>query len=359
MKGKLFGIVVVVALLGLIGYRIASYKKHSAGDKGPTEVVSLVRTAKLSRGNLAEQVSFTGTIRPRNEVDVFAKIGGRIETLTAQVGDKVKAGQVLATLEHKEIAWQSRSAQAALQVAQANLDGAKLDYDRTQKLFEGGSAPQAQLDGAKLKLDLALAQAAQAEAAAGLAEQQVANARVESPIAGTVIRRPVNLGAQVGPQSAMFTVQDVAALKLESSVDAVAFAKLAKGKEATVEVDALPGTEFKGKVSLLSPSLDAASRRAAARDRGRQRGRQAAPEHVREGDRRARPARERRPPPEGGRVRGRRRRDRVPHQGRQGPREPPEARRRPTAPSCRCSTASPRATRSRSPASRSSPTAPR
>src|SRR5207248_6623405 len=106
------------------------------------------------------------------------------------------------------------------------------------------------------------AQVAQAEAAAGLAAQQLENSRIESPISGTVIRRPVNVGAFVGPQTVAFTLQDVAALKLESSVDAAGFARLVKGAEAEVVIDSLPGETFKGKVTLLSPSLDAQTRRA-------------------------------------------------------------------------------------------------
>jgi RND family efflux transporter MFP subunit len=114
----------------------------------------------------------------------------------------------------------------------------------------------------RVKLELAKAQLAQAEAAAGLARQQLANARIVAPFAGTITRRPVDVGAQVTLSTVLFALQDVAALKLETSVDAAAFVRLARGQAAEVTVDALPGELFAGKVSLLSPALDPQTRRA-------------------------------------------------------------------------------------------------
>lgn len=263
MKARIFWILFILVLLALIGVRIAGVRRENQAVQERPPEAPLVRTARVVRADVVDRIALTGNVRPRNEVEIFSKVPGRIESIAAQVGDRVKAGQVLAVIEHKEIAWQARMAQAALQVARAGLEGARLEHDRVQTLFKGGAAPQAQLDGAKVKLSLAEAQAAQAAAAAGLAQQSLQNARVESAISGTVTRRPVNVGASVGPQSSLFTVQDVAALKLESSVDAASFARLAKGQEVRVRVDELPEQVFAGKVTLLSPSLDPVTRRAA------------------------------------------------------------------------------------------------
>lgn len=256
-------LVAAVLLVGIVGWRIVVMRRAANKIDNRVEEVTLVQTARVERADLAEKVSFTGTIRPRNEVDVFAKVSGRIETLAVQIGDRVRSGRVLAVIEHKEVGWQAKAAQAAVEVARANLEGARLDFERTQALFQGGSGTQAQLDGARVRLGLAQAQLVQAEAAAGLANQQLRNATIESPIDGTVIRRHVNLGTQVGPQTVLFTLQDVAHLKLEASVDAVAFARLAAGQDVLLTVDALPGETFRGKLTLRSPALDAVTRRAA------------------------------------------------------------------------------------------------
>jgi HlyD family secretion protein len=262
MSLRLVGVLALVALLGVIGWRVVSVIGSRRGPEVASQEVSLVRAAKVARSDLEERLAFTGSVRPLNEVDVYPKNGGRIERLDIQVGDRVKAGQVLAVIEHKEIAWQAKAAAAAVQVAKAGLDGARLEHDRVETLFKGGSATQAMLDGVEVKLTLAQAQLAQAEAAAGLAQQMLGNATITAPISGTVVRRPANPGAMVGQQSSLLTIQDTERLKLEAAIDAAAFARLKKGAAASISADAFPGERFAGAVSLMSPSLDPVSRRA-------------------------------------------------------------------------------------------------
>jgi membrane fusion protein (multidrug efflux system) len=263
VKARIFWAVLIVAVLVVVGWRVMQARAKQAEPEKSVDEVALIKSARVVRADLADKVSFTGTIRPRNEVDVFPKVPGRIELLPIQIGDKVKSGQVLAVVEHKEIAWQAKAAEAAVALGRANLDGARLNHDRTLALFQGGSATQAMVDQAKVALALAQAQLAQAEASNGLAQQNLTNATIIAPFAGTIIRRQVNLGTNVGPAGPVATLQDVETLKLEASVDAPAFVRLKKGAAAEVVVDALPGESFTGKVSLLSPSLDATTRRAA------------------------------------------------------------------------------------------------
>ena len=268
MKARVFWIVLAIAILGVVAWRLVQSKEHQAqlakAEAAKTaEQIPLVRADKVVRADLADKVSFTGNIKARNDVDVFSKVSGRIESLPVQIGDKVKAGQVLAVIEHKESGWQARASEAAVEVAKANLAGAKLNHDRTMALFNGGSGTQAAVDQVKVALALSEAQLAQAQAAKGLAEQNLANATVIAPIGGTVIRRPVNLGANVGPNTVLVTIQDVETLKLEASVDAPTFARIKKGLPVEVTVDSLPGEAFPGRVSLLSPALDVTTRRAA------------------------------------------------------------------------------------------------
>jgi RND family efflux transporter MFP subunit len=263
MKSKIVLLLLALGLVALVAVRVASVRRAAVKPPEREAEAALVTSARIVRADVPERASLTGTVRARNDADVLSKVTGRLESVHASVGDRVKAGQLLAVVEHEELAWAARQAEAAVRVAKATADGAKLELDRTQALFGGGAATSAQLDAARVKRELSLAQVAQAEAAAGLSRQNLANARVVAPFAGAVTRRPVNVGAQVGLQTVLFTLQDVAALKLETSVDAGAFARLARGKPAEVTVDARPGEVFAGKVSLLSPALDAQTRRAA------------------------------------------------------------------------------------------------
>jgi membrane fusion protein (multidrug efflux system) len=260
---KKVAVVAAAALLAAaVGVRVALLAGRGERSAAAEPRPPVVPAARIARGDVSERVLLTGTIRARNAVEVHPEIAGRVEAVHARVGDAVRAGQVLATLAHGELAWQARSALAALEVARANLSGARLEHARTRDLHEGGAASPAALDAAKVKLALAEAQVAQAEAGAGLAEERVRDARIVSPIAGVVTRRPVDVGAQVGPQTVVFAVEDVSALKLESSADAEGWSALPLGARAEVTVDARPGEIFPGRVSVRSPSLDPATRRA-------------------------------------------------------------------------------------------------
>lgn len=262
MKTKIAVAAAALLLLALVAARVLAVTGASrlSGDAAPRP--PLVPAARVARGDVEQKVVVTGSIRARSAVVVRAELPGKIASIAVRVGDAVRPGQVLATIDHDELAWQAKAAHAAVDVARANAEGARLEHARTKALHDGEAAPAAQLDGAGVRLALARAQLAQAEAAAGLADEQVRNARITAPIAGVVARRRVEVGAQVAVGAEAFGVEDVSALKLESAVDATEWAGLAPGAEAEVTVDARPGETFRGKVTVRAPSLDPATRRA-------------------------------------------------------------------------------------------------
>jgi membrane fusion protein, multidrug efflux system len=262
MKARPLWFTLGLLLLAGVGYRALTVLAARRGEKGPAEHSPLVHTVKVGRTSLVERVSCTGSVRPRNEVDIYPKLPGRVESLAVEVGEHVRPGQTIAVLEHKEVAWQAKMAQAAVELARAGLDGAKLEHERTMALVAAGSATQAMADAVRIKLAAAEAQLAQAEAGAGLAEQTLANATIVAPIAGVVSRRPATLGMQLGAQSLVATIADVSVLKFEAAVDATTAARLRKGNPAEIRVDALPGQVFTGHLTLLAPALDATTRRA-------------------------------------------------------------------------------------------------
>lgn len=277
MKSKIVWSLVAVAFVGLLGFRVVAASQARASVTDVVVEPPLVRTTKVVRADVAEQVLLTGSVKAGQEVSVFPKLPGKVETVSVQVGDAVRKGQVLATVEHKEIAWQARQAQAAVDAAKAahllavaGRDGAKLEFSRTKQLAEGGAAPPAALEGAEIKLQAAeaqvvaaAAQVAQAQAASGLMQQQVDNARITAPFDGVVTMRGVELGAMASQQLAAFVVQDARTLKLQTSVDLATFGRIEKGQKVVIMAEDLPGQTFEGVVALMSPTLDAQTRRAA------------------------------------------------------------------------------------------------
>jgi RND family efflux transporter MFP subunit len=282
MNTRIFRITVLgllgVGLLGWVAWRMVDATATRTEVKRQTEAtVAPVSIAAVTRRNMVERAILTGVIRPQNEVDIFTKVPGRVEEVRAKVGDRVKEGEVLAVIEHREISLQSEQAQAQLQAALAALEGAKVGFEAATAAYKRYEALRnniAQADfervesayrQARAGVMAAESQVATARAAAALAAELVRNSRITTPIAGTVTSRLIDVGKATAPGVPMplFQIQDVAVLKLETTASAADFARLAAGQEALITVSDRPGAIFPGRVSTLSPSLDPRSRRAA------------------------------------------------------------------------------------------------
>lgn len=280
MKRTIVRLVVVVAVVAvgvLFGVKVRNARRARAKTVEPEVPPAPVAVARAARRDLTERVTLTGVIRPRNEVEVFPKLPGRLEKVLVNVGDRVEAGQPLAVIEHREISWQHRQAAAQLKAARAmleqakvNAEAARVQYERFKALLADSAVPRAEFERVEAAYNAAAAavraaegQVALAEAAAGLAGEALKNATIVSPIAGTVTRKNVNVGTQVAPMAPVFQVQDVAALKLDGTVTAAEYTRLRVDQAARVEIDDLPGTTFPGTIATISPTLDPMTRRAA------------------------------------------------------------------------------------------------
>ncbi len=254
-------IVAVVAVSGLVGIRIVSRLLQSRAPASGDAQALIVRAVKVTTGEIIDQISISGTIRPHREVDIFPKSQGRVLTLNYEVGDKVKAGDVLAVIEHQEIELQVKSARASLAMAKTNENAAHIDLKRARELYVERAMAKTELEEFEQKYAVAKAQSLSALAQADIAAQQLQNAYTTSLINGTIIKRMTAVGANVSPQAPIYAVQDLSKLKLVTSVDAPTLVRLKKGSTATLKVAELD-TDVVGHVSSVAPSLDQQSRRA-------------------------------------------------------------------------------------------------
>jgi HlyD family secretion protein len=241
-----------------------------------------VRSAQARHGRVVRNVEASGVLVPNRTVNVFAKLAGQATTVTADVGDAVKAGQLLVQIDTKELNAQLAVAEAAaagvgdqaqqarigMETARLNLEMAQRSYDRTRTLLETKVVTQSQLDDAQNKLDLARNAAenagrqyqtlsgsglAQAQAQANSIRVQISNSTITSPITGIVTNRNINTGEITSTSSPLFTVADLATLKLQGNVSQDDVVHLASGGEVAVTVDALPSTTYRGRIEQVGP----------------------------------------------------------------------------------------------------------
>jgi HlyD family secretion protein len=293
------------AMLAVAGLSLASC---GPARTQAARVEKTVMVAAARRATISITREYAARIRPRQEIVVSPKIAGRVATVRADVSQRVTRGAVLFTLESKDVEAQSRQAKAALESARANLtrtsdsslssqviqaqaavkqaqvqyDDAKDLYDRTTKLFNGGTASRQQLDGSKARFDsagialdaakqnlsliqdkggpqstgLASTQVDQAQASLDLADSQLSNTVVTSPITGVVSARNVDAGELVSSAVPAFVVIDVSSVTAEASVEGDMVDTLRRGQSVEVTVDATGAVRLAGVVDTISPAVD-------------------------------------------------------------------------------------------------------
>lgn len=246
------------------------------GGSGP-RVPMTVELGTLKRGNVEAYLTVVGNLIGQQTIDIAPRTAGRLLSVNVQLGDRVKRGQVLAKIEDREIVEQVRQAEASEKVSQAtirqreaDLNVAKVNFDRSKNLSERGLLAQQALDDAESKylaslaqLDLARAQQSQTDARLEELRINLQNTEVVSPVDGFVGKRTVDPGAMVNTNTAIGSVVEISRVRLVVNVVEKDLRMVNAGDPAEMEVDAYPGEKFPGKIARVAPVLDPATRTAA------------------------------------------------------------------------------------------------
>jgi RND family efflux transporter MFP subunit len=191
----------------------------------------------------------------------------------------VKAGEVIARLDSRDVVAQAQSAEAnvrasraALAQAQAEEWEANVQLKRNEDLLAAGFVSRSVVDTAKARADRAGAGVANARAAIGVAEANARNAEVavdytqiRAPFDGVILSKSANVGDMVTPFSsaadskgAVVTMADMSTLEVEADVSESSLVKIKVGQPCEIILDALPDTRFRGRVSRMVPTVDRA-----------------------------------------------------------------------------------------------------
>ncbi len=201
-------------------------------------------------------IPVTGVLAPVQDADVGFKAGGRLQSVRVKVGDRVKGGQALASLDVSEAAAQASAARAGVRAAEVSVDMADDAQKRTEALFAERAVSDAENLAVKNRAALAKAQLEQARAQAALAGTMVQNGSLVAPFAGLVTRAPNGIGKIVGPGEALFHLEDTSVLKLSATLSEADARAIQVGDEIV-----LSEQNKAGKITAVLGSLDAQTRR--------------------------------------------------------------------------------------------------
>lgn len=241
----------------------------------PAERAVDVPALTVATGDVESTLQISGTLVPQTRVAVMPKLPGTLSRITVDIGSTVRSGQVVATMDRREIDAQVDAADAAVGVAGAGLESAEaglanatVERERAANLFDKGAVPKQRLDAAetaeragKAQRELARASLAQAEAALRRAKEIQRDATITSPIDGIVVERNYDAGSLVSPnEKAIVVIADLRMLKLQAGVSELEAGKLRVGMPARVTVQARPGETFEGRLAAIAPEVDARNR---------------------------------------------------------------------------------------------------
>jgi len=240
----LVALILLLIFGGISGFIYNKTNRTTAsGFTLPPITVAADRARTATWPSLLEAV---GTIRATQGAELSAETSGEVIAIAVSSGEQVTTGQLLLTLNDSV-------EQASRKRLEANLELARLLYQRDASLVKQKSIPQSQYDRSKADLDSAIAQLAETDA-------RLDNKRIVAPFNGTTGIIKVKVGDYVESGTSITTLQNLSQLEIDFSVPARHFPDLRKGLDIIVHTAAFPGREFHATLQALDAKVDAGTR---------------------------------------------------------------------------------------------------
>lgn len=229
-------------------------------DKASQEKTYNVMVRVSERQQLRPFIEATGTLNPYEEVNIGAEIDGIIKSVKVDEGTAVTKGMLLATIDDIEYSNEVIRAGAFLRQTEATLVNTKVEFSRKETLYREQLVTSQQFDDVSTRLTYAESEVERAKAALIIAKQKLAKTKIYSPLASRVKEKKVSPGDFVKTGTPLFILIQPNPLKVRFTVPERDVGKLKVGQDVTLKVDAFRDKEFKGKVSIVFPSLDEKTR---------------------------------------------------------------------------------------------------
>jgi HlyD family secretion protein len=250
-------IVLVIALAcGAWGFQ----KWRSRGaDPEAARLASRPTTAVVETRDIHFSVNAAGDIGPAEQVSVRPEVNGKIDKLPVDIGDIVKQGDMLFTLEDYDLQTEKQSQEREIERARLQLDQAKRNYDRAQQLFTDKLISQELFEDTKTQFDLAKNALDRSDKALDIVKDKLRKTRIIAPFDCTVLTRPVSMGQAVAGSGGfssgteVLTIANLNAMIINAHINQADVSRLKVGQEVTAHVEAVPGLKVLGNVERIAP----------------------------------------------------------------------------------------------------------
>lgn len=231
----------------------------AAADAAAQKPAMTVSVTQPHRSELPLALTANGNVSAWQEASIGAELNGlRLATVDVNVGDRVRKGQVLATLAGETTQAESLQAKAALMQAEASHENAKADADRARAIQDTGALSQSQIAQYLTAEKVAKAQWEAARAAYGATQVRLGNTRVLAPDDGVISARSAAVGAVAGAGQELFRLVRGSRMEWRAEVTPAEVGRIRAGQP--VQVTAATGTRLTGKVRAIAPAADPQTR---------------------------------------------------------------------------------------------------
>ncbi|EDP97447.1 efflux RND transporter periplasmic adaptor subunit [Kordia algicida OT-1] len=257
MKKILLILLLIVFILGAFG--AASY--FISSNKKSTETFE---TETPFRTSIVRKTVAAGTVIPEDEVEIKPQISGIIEKIHVEEGEKIKTGDLIASIKVVPNEQSLNSARNRIKNSQIVLNNAKIAYDRNKSLFDKGIISSQEFERAELSYDQAKQEVRNAQSDLQIIKKgsvggSSANTNVRATVSGTILVIPVKEGDQViesnnfNAGTSIATIADLSKMIFEGKVDEAEVGKLKPDSELKVSLGAIEDKEFDAQLTFVAP----------------------------------------------------------------------------------------------------------
>ena len=259
-------IIVLALVLGVLralkqrsAQRAAASEAAVAMQQAPVYALSAADVVSVQNVALTQTVNISGSLKALQTAVIKARVAGEVQALSKREGDKVRAGEVLATIDTTEAQARVRQASQQAEAALAQVHIARRNLDNSQALVRQGFISATALETASANLNAAEASHQAALAARDIAQKSLTDTTLRSPISGQISARWVNNGERVGVDARMLEVVDLSGFELEAALAPADAAVVLPGLPVSLQIEGL-AEPVTATVSRINPSVQVGSR---------------------------------------------------------------------------------------------------
>jgi RND family efflux transporter MFP subunit len=249
-----------LAGLGLLGIVAMSVSACTEAKTEPVAAIRPVKVVEIAKADATRELDYSGAVKARTEMNLGFRVAGKITERLVDIGDRVNPGEVLARIDSTDYALAVKTAEANLAAAQKQVETSGLTQKRAQQLFDKKFSSQADLDGATLGYQQAVATRDAAASALQQAQNQVGYTELKTDRSGIVTAIGADSGQVVGVGTPVVTVAVDGEKEIQIAVPETDISHLKPGQAVKVGFWTDDQLRLTGKVREVAGSADPQSR---------------------------------------------------------------------------------------------------